>query len=302
MITLTFTVDNIATVISIYDYILIERAELEVGPFTTVSGLGPITLVTGQTQYIVIDPDGVYTDWYRSRYYAAPNVYSGYSDAVLGDTGDLYYNPTYPPEVSYGSSQQLVLNRIRRLIGDPKGLYREYGEDARSSIMADDKTYELDEKGWPAAITINGVSYTETSNPTINGYKYLKFNDFIDATTITCSGNEAYEIGIDVWYYTFRHSDRQLMEAYDNCPVPPGLTMATANSEHFMLQTAIDTLMQENWEYSAEDGAVVRDEGSTYDPSPGFVFREDLIDKLQKRLDDAIKQAMLSGISGVRVE
>jgi hypothetical protein len=78
--------------------------------------------------------------------------------------------------------------------------------------------------------------------------------------------------------------------------------MATANSEHYMLQTAIDTLMQENWEYSAEDGAVVRDEGSTYDPSPGFVFREDLIDKLQKRLDLAIKQAMLSGISGIRVE
>lgn len=302
MITLTFTVDNISTVIQIYDYILMQRAQYEVGPFTTVSGLGPIILVNGQTQYIEIDPDGSASHWYRSRYYAAPDVYSGYSDPVLGDAGDLYYNPTYPPEVSYGTSQQLVLDRIRRLIGDPKGLYREYGDDARSSIMGDNKTYQLDEKGWPAAVTINGESYTQTSDPTVNGYRYLKFNDFIDDTTTVCSGSDSYELGIDIWYYTFRHSDRQLMEAYDNCSPPPGLTVSTANSEHYMLQTAIDTLMQENWEYSAEDGAVIRDGGSLYDPSPGFTFREDLIDKLQKRLDDSIKQSMLTGIGGVRVE
>lgn len=302
MITLTLTVDNIATVIQIYDYILIERSESETGTFTTVPGLGPITLAAGQTQYIEIDADGEATDWYRSRYYAAPDVYSGYSDPVLGDAGDLYYNPTYPPEVSYGTSQQLVLDRIRILAGDPKGLHREYGDDAKSSIMGDNKTYNIDEKGWPAAITINDISYNQTSNPTVNGYRYLKFSNFIDDVTITCSGNEAYELGIDIWYYTFRHSDRQLMEAYDNCPPPPGLTITTANSEHYMLQTAIDILMQENWEYSAEDGAVIRDEGSLYDPSPGLRSRTDLIAKLQKRLDDAIKQSILTGIEGVRVE
>jgi hypothetical protein len=69
-----------------------------------------------------------------------------------------------------------------------------------------------------------------------------------------------------------------------------------------MLQTAIDLLMQENWEDVIEDGARIRDEGSSYDPSPGLRMRDDLIDKLQKRLDDAIKASILSGIEGVLID
>ena len=196
----------------------------------------------------------------------------------------------------------MVVDEIRRLIGDPIDLNREYGEEAASSIHPDGKTYELDEKGWPTCITMGGVQYNTSTNPTINGYRYLMFDDFIDTTLVICSGTRGVEYGVDIWYYTFRHSDRQILEAYNSCPVPPGLTEANATSQAYVLYTAKRLLQQENWHDAIEDGAVIKDEGTTYDPSPGFNFRDDLLDDLNKQLDDLIQSLALRGIDGVRVE
>ena len=303
MIRLSFTVDNIATVIQIYNQIRIQRGDAESGPFTTVSGLGPIDLNSGQTSYIVIDGDGTASNWYKSQYYSTITYSeSSWSDPVLGDVGDLFYNPLYPDEVSYGTSQQLVIGRIRKLIGDPLGLNREYGEEAASSIHADGKTYEMDEKGWPVSVFMNGQSYNDSTNPTVNGYKYLIFDDFIDTTSVVCSGTKAIEYGVNIYYYTFRWSDRQILEAYDTTPPPPGLTTTTANSESYMLYTSITLLGSENWHDAIENGADVTDEGSKYSPSPGFDFREALLNDLNKKLDAVVKSLILGGIAGVRIE
>ena len=303
MIRLSFTVDNIATVIQIYNQIRIQRGDSESGTFTTISGLGPIDLNSGQTSYVVIDGDGTASNWYKSQYYSTVTYSeSSWSDPVLGDVGDLFYNPLYPDEVSYGTSQQLVIGRIRKLIGDPLGLNREYGEEAASSIHADGKTYELDEKGYPVSVFMNGQSYNDSTNPTVNGYKYLIFDDFIDTTSVVCSGTKAIEYGVDIYYYSFRWSDRQILEAYDTTPPPPGLTTTTANSESYMLYTSITLLGSENWHDAVEDGAVVRDEGTSYDPTPGLRFREALIDDLNKKLDAVVKSLILGGISGVLLD
>jgi hypothetical protein len=163
-------------------------------------------------------------------------------------------------------------------------------------------TYELDEKGWPLCITMGGVQYNEPTDPTINGYRYLIFEELIDTTVVVCSGIKGYEYGVDIWYYTFRHSDKEIMDAYDSCPVPPGLTEANATSQAYILYTAKRLLQEENWHDAIEDGAEIRDEGSTYDPSPGFDFRSDLLDDINDQLDDLIKSLMLRGIEGVRVE
>ena len=176
----------------------------------------------------------------------------------------MFYNPLFPDEVSYGTSQKLVIDRIRKLIGDPIGLNREYGEDAASSIHNDGKVYELDEKGWPVSVFMNGQSYNDSTNPTVNGYRYLIFNDFIDTTSVVCSGTNAIEYGVNIWYYTFRWSDRQVLEAYDSCPPPAGLTTLTANSESYMLYTAITLLGSENWHDAIENGSDIIDEGSKY--------------------------------------
>ena len=316
---LSFTVSDVNTVVLIYDYIEVARSDTISTP-ATLSGVGgpydllpgallpvveghPILLDAGVTNYAIYDTDGVSTSWYISRYVkydgaGGYSVVSGWSDPVLGEPGDIYYNPLYPPEISYGTADQLIIKRIRRLMGDPVGLRREFGEEAASSIHFDNKTYELDEKGWPVDVHMGGVAMNDNTDPTINGYRYLKFSD--DISTTTWSG--CVEYGVDIWYYTFRWSDREIMEAYDTCPPPVGLTTLTATSEAYMLQTAIELLYSEVWEASAEDGAVITDEGTRYDPSPGLDTRKALLDDLQKKLNKLTESLILTGITGVLID
>lgn len=328
MISLTFTVGDINTVLTVFDTIQIMRYTgtgtppspvTDIGDYITISGtdvingrigVSDIELSASFTQYYFTDPDGEADDWYISRYWRSisPFSASGWADPILGEPGDIYYDPTYPPEVEYGSEDQQIIDRIRTYIGDPLGLRREYGEDAASSIHPDGRTYELDEKGWPAYINMNNVPYTSTSNPSINGYRYLRFTEYIDvSTTTTRSGSEPCdpvydEYGVDIWYYTFRHSDREIMDAYDRCPIPPGLTAANVTIEAYVLQTAINLLYQENWEDAIEDGATITDEQSRYDPTAGLRFRDSLLDKLNKKLDNLVKGLILRGITGVLID
>ena len=307
-IRLAFTVDDINTVILIYNQIQVARLDGDtdglpatVPPYTTFSGVTghPIDLSISTTHYELYDTTGLSTSWYMSRYInIGTAAYSGWSDPVLGEPGDIFYNPLFPPEIAYGTADQLIIDRIRRLIGDPKGLRREYGEEAASSIHFDNKTYALDEKGWPASVTMGGVQMNDSTDPTINGYMYLRFDEDISITTY--SGGV--EFGIDVWYYVFRHSDREIMEAYDSCPPPPGLTATTATSEAYMIQTGIELVQLEIFEDSVEDGARIADEGSRYDPSPGLEVRRKLLDNLQRKLDALVKTLILGGISGVLLD
>jgi hypothetical protein len=295
MIHLSFQVENITSVLQVYNQIQVQSSTTETGTFTTVVGTGfPIILVSGQSSYSVDDPNGISSTWYRSRYYSSITaVVSAWSDPILGSVGKLCYSPTYPNEVEYGTGDRLIIDRIRRLCGDPINLKREYNE--KDNIHEGGKVYQLEEKGWPCSIAVGDTTYNSTSNPTVNGYLYLNFSD--DITTLS-----GVDLDVNIFYYTFRNSDREIMEAYDNCPPPQGLNATTANSESYMLQVAIDTLMQELWEDATEDGAAFKDDMSTYNPEGGQKIRNDLIDKLQKRLDNLVKTLILSGISGVRVD
>jgi len=299
MIRLNITVDDISTVIQVYDQIQIQRADSEAGSYTTVSGVGPVSLVAGTSSYTVTDSSGTSTHWYRSRYYSTSTTnYSSWSDPVLGESGDIFYNPLYPDEVSYGTSQQLTIKRIRTLIGDPVGLRREVGVETEANIHADNMTYEMENKGWPASVHVATVPYNESTNPTVNGYRYLIFN--VDLTDTTISGGVEY--GMDVWYYQFRWSDREIMETYDNTPPPVPLTTANTSAEVYMLACAYDLLSSETWEDNIEDGAVVKDEGSHYDPSPGLKQREEMLKRLKKRLDDAVKASTFLANTGVLID
>lgn len=333
MISLTIIVDGINTVTQIFNTIQIRKwtgtgeptsqvtDEIALTDYATVSGsdvlsgredVSDVLISTQYSEYYFTDPGGFAEDWYTSRYFNDNDgSTSGWSDPIQGDPGDLYYNPQFPPEISYGSADQLIINRIRLYIGDPIGLRREYGEEALSSIHMDGKTYEMDETGWPAYVNMGGVQYTTTDNPSVNGYRFLRFKNFIDDVCTTCSGyvgNCGEDVfkevsnGVDIWYYTFRLSDRQIMAAYDSCPPPSPLTTETANSEVYMVQTAIDLLRGELWEDATEDGAAIRDEGTSYDPAAGLQVRKALLADLVKRRDDLVKALQLTGITGVRVD
>ncbi len=316
MINLTFTVSDLSTLLQIYDRIQIRRytgtgvpsSDIDLGEYTTISGtdvisnltnVSEVLLVSPYTQYYFTDPDGISSDWYISRYYKeSDGSASAWADPILGEPHDIYYNPLFQREIEFGSADQLVIDRIRLLIGDPVDLRREYGEDAASSIHTDNKTYEMDEKGWPASVNMGGTQYTDATNPSVNGYRFLRFNEDISITT--WSGCQEY--GVDLWYYTFRHSDREIMYAYDNCPPPPPLTTTTATPEAYMLKTAYELLYSEFWEDTGEDGAVITDEGTRYDPSPGLDNRRQLLKALKDRLDEVVQTLILTGIEGVLID
>jgi len=317
MINLTITVENVKEVLKLFDTVELLKYNKEGAPplpidltdYATISGIdhmsdrtnvSDVKLLSSYEEYYFTDPNGHDTSWYISRYLnTTTSGSSAWSDPVQGDPGDLYYNPIYPPEKTFSAADQIVIDRIRILIGDPIGLHREFGPEAEASIHPDGRVYEMIETGWPSSVNMYGKQYTKKNDPSVNGYRYLKFQEAIDTTITTVSG---VQYSVDLWYYTFRFSDRHIMEAYDHCPPPPPLNMTNCTQEIFILQTSYDLLSSESWEHINEDGALIKDEGSTYDPSAGLRARADMLSKLRKRLDDAIKANRLLGIVGVRVD
>lgn len=317
MINLTINVDDISTVLLIFDRVQVRKyigtgipdIPVAIIDYATVSGIDQISnrtdvsdviLAAGYSQYYFTDPAGVADSWYTSRYYSTVDgSTSAWTDSVLGETGDLFQASVYPPEIAYGTADQRVIDKIRILIGDPVGLNREYGIEAESSIHPDGRVYELDEKGWPASINLYNQQYNELANPSVNGYKFLKFQEAINTTVTTISG---VEYSINIWYYTFRWSDREIMKAYDEVLIPSPLTITNATAEVLLLQTSYDLLISETWENLVEDGAMIRDEQSVYNPDTGLKNRQKMLDVLRKRLDDIIKSLTLNGITGVLID
>lgn len=331
MIGITFNVQNLDTVLQVYDQIELIRynttttdpPDAPIGQpvaltdWTVVSGTAefpvPVELQVGDYVYAAYDPDGEDTDWYSSRYSnSITGDYSAWSTPILGTEGDLLYDPIYPSEDnSYTAEEQAIIKRIRIYIGDPIGLTREFGEEALSSLHPDGKTFELAEKGWPVYIMMGGKGFTSKTNPAVNGYRYLKFQERVDDICYACLEEEnlcgdveskLMTKAVDIWYNTFRHSDKQILNAYDTCPPPPGLTSNNTTSQAYMLQTAIDLITKELIEDASEDGAIVKDGETHYNPEPGLKIRKDLLDDLKKQLDDVVKTLIMAGITGVLID
>ena len=91
------------------------------------------------------------------------------------------------------------------------------------------------------------------------------------------------------------------MTAYDGAFPPTPLTSANCTSEIYMLQTAYDLLYSETWENLVEDGSSIKDGEDAYNPV-GLQYRDEMLDKLKKRIDDAVKSVRLLGISGVLID
>lgn len=333
MVTLTITVEGIQNVVNVFDYIQIRRY-LEDGypedkvtdvvamsSYSTVSGVDIISsrydvdsifLNSEYDQYYFKDPYGDMESWYIYQFIGSDiESSSGWFGPYQAGYGDFNCKPQFPTESYYSASDRMIIDKIRLYIGDQKSLRREFGNDAIANIHEDGKTYEMREKGWPVFINFGGVPFTKLSNPSVNGYRYLRFKDFIDdlcqdVTTYSgvCGTDVVKEIinGIDIWYNTFRHSDKQILDAYDRCTPPPPLNSSTANQQVYLLQTAITLLRKELWRDAYDDGAIVKDEGSHYDPSPGLKFRKELLDDLEEKLETLVKSLSLTGIRGVRIE
>jgi hypothetical protein len=139
---------------------------------------------------------------------------------------------------------------------------------------------------------MNGEEKTSTSDPAVQGYKWLTFSGIIVED----------DYPIDIWSYSFRFSDREIYDAYNDSMIPPGLTTSTVTSDHLVLQTSIDLLESMAAEDTIEDGAKVKDDHTEYDPSAGLRLRGELINRLRKQLDALVKQYMMSDVSGALID
>jgi len=294
MIQLTIYVDNISAVMQVFTHIRLYTSSSELSGYVH---LDYIVLVAGKSVYEYTHVDGTSDTWYRSSYWSASQE-SSLSDPVQGAEPELFHYPIYSNELDFSSSEENIIRRIRRYIGDLKGLGRLYidGSDEytlSSALQPDEHTIDLGEKGWPVYISLNEVEKTFLSDPVVQGYQYLTF-----------SGTLSEDDVIDIWYYTFKFSDREIYEAYGDTMIPPGLTSSNVTQDHLILQASIDLLENMASADIIEDGAVIRDDQTVYDPSPGLAERDRTIKRLKAMLDDLIKQYKydMSGLAGVLID
>ncbi|RLB84198.1 MAG: hypothetical protein DRH15_05065 [Deltaproteobacteria bacterium] len=221
------------------------------------------------------------------------------SNAVHGIGPVLYHTATYPAEFDFSATETTIIRKIRRLIGDLKELSRIYsdGTEFCSYITDDGHSIELENRGWPLYVSIDDVEYTDLSDPVVNGYQYLTFS----GTLLSGSSNPK----IDVWYHTFKFSDREIYEAYGDAMIPANVPTDCVSQDHLILQAAIDLLESMTADDMITDGASIRDDASVYDPSPGLRARSDLIDRLRNELnglvEECIKNSMLA-LEGVLID
>jgi len=298
MIRLSINVTDIDQVIMVYHYIRIYRS-LEQGTHAelgTYEHLAFVTLQPDQSVYYYDDIQGTPDYWYRSSYYTSDTIESSLSSPAQGTAPDIYHTVTYPEEVDFDWEDYVIVRKIRRLIGDFKGIKRLYIVDEDTScqyIHEDGKTVELGEKGWPVSISLYYEGQpveekTSLTDPVVQGYKYLTFSGTLDQG----SGLPT----IDIWYYDFKFSDLEVYEAYGDAMVPAQVPTSMVTQDHLILQAAIDLLENMTSDDMTADGAQIRDDQTLYDPSPGLRERDKTIGRLKARLDDLITETIRNQI------
>ena len=214
MINITLSIPNVADVLTLYNTVQLYKyigvgipdSNIDISQFIPAVGtdkvsnrtnVSDVRLSSSFTSYYFFDLTGGFDTWYIERYFnTSNNSSSGWSTPIKGSEQDLLYNPVYPSEVEHTTAEKLIINRLRLLIGDPIGLERVFGPDADENLFPDRLVYELPEKGWPSSINIYGSQFTDVLNPTVNGYRYLKFYAPVDTTITTASG---IDYSIDIW-------------------------------------------------------------------------------------------------------
>ena len=297
MIQLTIQVFDISTVMLVYNSVRIYMSDSREGTYTYLT---TIFLQAGVSTYVYDHIFGTPDLWYKSTYYNTVNLSeSSYSDPTQGES-PIYHIVSYPEEYDFSSAEKLIIRKIRRLIGDLKGLSRLYLDGYESScvcILEDNKTIDLREKGWPAYIAINDVEFITLYDPIVQGYRYLTFSGTLNSGV----SNDT----IEIWYNTFKFSDSEVYEAYGDAMIPPLVPSTCVTQDHLILQAAIDLLQNLTAQDAIDDGASVRDDQTTYDPSPGLRARDALIARLQRQLDGLIKECLKSsmlGLEGVLID
>ena len=297
-------VDNIQSLISSgYDVIKVYRSTDSAAGYVEVTDASTRPLLDLDTvRYSYDDSGGNADSWYKWSFLdnAGP-VESVLSSPVRASiSGSFFRGATYPAELYLTGPQQDTIFRLRQILGDFKSVNRDYisSSTGYDNVSEDLRTVALDNpKGWPLEVSVDGTTYATINDPIVRGYQYLTFS----GTSIsTVSGT------VDIWYDSFRFSDREVLEAYENADVPAGVETSAATVEMYELSAAITLLEAELRSFMATSSSAVSIyEEISINPRAGLDARQKDLDALRKRLKGLVGSATVSNnltLLGIRVD
>lgn len=310
-INIEIEVIDVNTIIATYDLINIYRASSYSG---TYSLIGSTSLVYNKTLYVYTDLNGLETGFYKVSYYNSSTlVESTQSAAIQGFYVDYGYNPvTYPPELSLTHDELDIVNRVRDELGDTRMVKRDYYDgtsynaslgttlgdnDSWAKVSSDKKTYEMEDRGWPLSILVNGTTYSGSTQPRVQGYSYLMFDSPSAIFTVTGT--------FSIYYNTFRFSDKEILNAYDRIDYIPGTAGITTIPISWFYLFASIKLLEGEFQADANEAASIADGDTRYSNEAAIAARQKELADLRKRLLKEIEDYKFDlsyNIDGVRVD
>lgn len=306
--TVTITVLDATEVAAIFNELVVFKASSVNGPFSELETIG----LTGVDSYTSLDVNSTPSTYYKAQYsHSVTMVTSVFSDTAQ-ETGNFseYSVPestaTYPPEIALSAQDREIVESIRVTIGDLGLIERDFFDSSDSNsqfacaaqISSDQCTWELMEfKGWPQRVRLDGADKTSLSDPQVLGYRYLTFSGSDPCITGT----------LDIFYNSFRFSDREILLAYDranNLLVSCGLTTLQITTEMLIMQAAI-LLLEGELREAQQKAVMIRDGDTTYDNSRTIMSRTEDLNDLKNKIREIIECARFNasyGLEGVRID
>lgn len=305
MIILTIYISDTSAVLAAgYDSVKVYRSDYETGYFSEITNASTRPAVTISSKYINYEDNTYYgtsSAWYKTSYYnsvsAAESSLSSATRGIAVEQTALV--ATYPAEQNLTSTDRYNVDRIRYYIGDEKKTNRDYVSSSclagYENVSADGTTYKIDSpKGWPLKVIKDSVEYTSRTNPAVVDYSFLTFS----GTTIsTISGT------LDVWYESFRHSDREILDIFITTPEPAYMSTSTTTSEMYQISAAITILEMELRQLMGETSGSFTLQGElSYNPEPLLRQKKEDLLELKKKLKEIVDEMVVATITGVRID
>lgn len=305
MIILTIYISDPAAVIAAgYNCVKVYRSDYENGYFSEITNVSTRPSISVSSKYINYEDNTYYgtaSAWYKTSYYnsvsAAESSLSTATRGIAVEQTALV--STYPAEQNLTSTDRFNIERIRYYIGDEKKTNRDYISSSclvgYENVSADGTTYKLEnQKGWPLKVIKDSIEYTSSSNPAVVDYSFLTFS----GTTIsTTSGT------LDVWYESFRHSDREILGIYITTPEPAYMTASTTTSEMYHIAAAITILEMELRQLMGETSGSFTLQGElSYNPEPLLRQKKEDLAELKKKLKELTDEMSAVTLTGVRID
>lgn len=300
-IVLTIYISNPSSVVLSYDRLKVYSSSYEDGTFVEVSDAVTRPVIGTNTKYYNFeDLGGTSSSWYKTSYFNSSSLLeSSLSSAVHGIEVDTeYVGSSYPVEISLTSDDSYAIDKVRFFCGDQKNIKRDYispsCSDGYVNTSIDGYTQQLTYRGWPLQIIKDGVEYTSLSNPQVTDYSFVTFS----GTQIsTVSGV------LDIWYSSFRRSDREILKIYNVVSPPTGVSSLDFSTEMKALVSAIWILKSEVSQLMGESLGSFNLQGElAYNPEPLLRQKREHIKELEEELKELVQSTVGTNLIGVRID